>query len=144
MNSAFIDTNVIIRYYAGDSEARETLEPVLSGEIVGYINSIVFSEVLFILLKLLTDMKAYELKRRPQIVRKTLKMLDKQIAFLQGYFTELEINKEIKQTALDIMRQYGLLPNDAIIAATCKHYNIDTIITFDEDFKRVPWLTVLP
>ncbi len=100
--------------------------------------------MLFVLLKLLTDMKAYELKRRPQIVKETLKMLDKQIAFLQGYFIELEINEEIKQTALDIMRQYGLLLNDVIIAATCKHYNIDTIITFDEDFKRVPWLTVLP
>ncbi len=71
-------------------------------------------------------------------------MLDKQIAFLQEYFTELEVGEEIKQAALDIMRQYGLLPNDAIIAATCKHYNIDTIITFDEDFKRVPWLKVVP
>ncbi len=36
MSSAFIDTNVIIRYYAGDPELRETLEPVLSGEIVLY------------------------------------------------------------------------------------------------------------
>ena len=97
MSSVFIDTNVIIRYYVGDPAARRTLESVLSGETVGYINSIVFSEVLFILLKLLTDMKAYELKRRPQIVRETLRMLDKQITFLQGYFTELEINEEIKQ-----------------------------------------------
>ena len=83
----------------------------------------------FILLKLLKDMKAYELKRGPQIVKETLKMLGKQIAFLRGYFIELEINEEIKQEALDIVRQYGLLPSDAIIAATCKHYNIDMIIT---------------
>ena len=89
-------------------------------------------------------MKAYELRRRPQIVRDTLKMLEKQIAFLQGYFTELEVSEEIKQSALDVMMQYGLLPNDAIIVATCKHYNIDTIITFDEDFKRIPWLKVIP
>lgn len=144
MSSAFIDTNVIIRYYAGDPAARKALEPVLSGETVGYINSVVFSEVLFVLLKLLTGMKAYELKRRPQTVRETLKMLDNQIAFLQGYFIELEINEEIKQAALDVMRRYGLLPNDAIIAATCKHYNINTIITFDEDFKRVAWLRIIP
>ena len=141
---AFIDTNVIVRYYTGDPATRRALEPVLSGEAVGYINSVVFSEVLFILLKLLTDMKAYELKKKPEKVRETLKMLDKQIAFLQGYFTELEVNEEIKQAALDIMRQYGLLPNDAIIAATCKHYNIDTMITFDEDFKRLPWIKVIP
>ncbi len=42
------------------------------------------------------------------------------------------------------MRQYELLPNDAIIVATCKHYNIDTIVTFEEDFKRIPWLKVIP
>lgn len=74
-------------------------------------------------------MRAYELKKKPERVRKTLRMLDKQIAFLQGYFTELEVNEEIKQAVLDIMRQHGLLPNDTIIATTCKHYNIDMIIT---------------
>ena len=37
-----------------------------------------------------------------------------------------------------------LLPGDAIIALTCKHYGVDTILTFDEDFKRVPWLKVIP
>ena len=25
-----------------------------------------------------------------------------------------------------------------------KHYGIDTILTFDEDFKRIPWLKVVP
>ncbi|MEB3755566.1 MAG: PIN domain-containing protein [Desulfurococcales archaeon] len=42
------------------------------------------------------------------------------------------------------MRKYRLTPSDAIIALTCKHYSIDTILTFDEDFKRVPWLEVMP
>ncbi|MCD6428768.1 MAG: PIN domain-containing protein [Desulfurococcales archaeon] len=37
-----------------------------------------------------------------------------------------------------------LLPSDAIIALTCKHYGIDTILTLDEDFKQVPWLKVVP
>ena len=40
--------------------------------------------------------------------------------------------------------QLKLLPSDAIIALTCIHKYIDTIITFDEDFKRVPWLKVVP
>lgn len=71
-------------------------------------------------------------------------MLDKQIAFLQGSFTELEVNEEVKQAGPDTMRQHGLLLNDAIIVATCKHYNIDTVITFDEYFKRIPWLKVIP
>ncbi len=48
--------------------------------------------------------------------------------------------EEIHET----MIKYRLLPGDAIIALTCKHYGIDTILTFDEDFKRIPWLKVIP
>ena len=99
---------------------------------------------MFVLIKLLTGMRAYELKKKPERVRETLRRLNKQIAFLRKYFIELEIDEEIKQVALDVMERYGLLPNDAIIAATCRHYSIDTIITFDEDFRRIPWLKVIP
>ena len=42
------------------------------------------------------------------------------------------------------MAEHKLLPRDATIALTCKHYGIDAILTFDEDFKRVPWLRVVP
>ncbi|MCE4613675.1 MAG: PIN domain-containing protein [Desulfurococcales archaeon] len=45
---------------------------------------------------------------------------------------------------LETMTRYNLPPSDAIIALTCRHYGIDTILTFDEDFKRVPWLKVIP
>lgn len=45
---------------------------------------------------------------------------------------------------IQVMTTYRLLPNDAQIALTCRHYGIDTILTFDEDFKRVPWLKVVP
>ncbi|WP_456329743.1 PIN domain-containing protein [Archaeoglobus sp.] len=42
-----------------------------------------------------------------------------------------------------IVEKYKLLPNDALIAATCKHYGIKKIATFDEDFKRVNFLDVV-
>ncbi len=45
---------------------------------------------------------------------------------------------------LETMRSYDLLPGDALIAITAKHYGIDTIFTFDQYFKRVPWLKVVP
>jgi len=40
--------------------------------------------------------------------------------------------------------EYRILPSDAIIALTCKHYGIDTILTFDENLKKVSWLKVIP
>ena len=45
---------------------------------------------------------------------------------------------------LEVMRSYNLLPGDALVAVTAKHYGISTILTFDEDFKRIPWLKVIP
>ena len=44
---------------------------------------------------------------------------------------------------VNTMDNYRLAPRDAIIALTCKHYSISTIISFDEDFKKVPWLKVV-
>ncbi|BES82878.1 PIN domain-containing protein [Pyrodictium abyssi] len=45
---------------------------------------------------------------------------------------------------LEIMENYKLTPSDAVIASTCRHYGIDAILTFDEDFKRIPWLRTIP
>ena len=43
----------------------------------------------------------------------------------------------------NVAEKYGLLPNDAVIAATCKHYGINKIATFDSDFKRVDFLETI-
>ena len=45
---------------------------------------------------------------------------------------------------VETMQKYSLLPGDALIAVTCKHHSITTIATFDEDFKRIEWLRVIP
>lgn len=44
----------------------------------------------------------------------------------------------------NVITGYRLLPTDAQIAVTCKHYGIKTIATLDEDFKRIPWLKIIP
>ncbi len=48
------------------------------------------------------------------------------------------------QEVVETIKQFKLLPADAIIALTCRHYGIDVILTFDDDFRRVPWLRVVP
>jgi len=45
---------------------------------------------------------------------------------------------------LKTVKTHNLLPGDTLIAIIAKHYGINTIPTFDEDFKRVPWLKVVP
>ncbi len=72
-------------------------------------------------------------KNELEALRKLIE--DSNIVVLQDVATIEEIHK----TAIE----YKMLPGDAVIALTCKHYGIDTILTFDEDFKRVPWLRVV-
>ncbi len=43
---------------------------------------------------------------------------------------ELQSDKEITRSAKDVIARYGLLPIDALIAATCKHHGIRKIVTF--------------
>jgi hypothetical protein len=41
------------------------------------------------------------------------------------------------------MARYNLMPNDAMIASTCLKHGISKIATFDSDFLRVDWLSVI-
>ena len=54
----------------------------------------------------------------------------------------LEVNTDA-MALLETMIRYKLLPNDALIAATCKHYGINKIATFDLDFERFDFLKVI-
>ena len=45
--------------------------------------------------------------------------------------------------AVGIRRKYALHFWDALLVATLKQHNIDTIYTEDSHFKKVPWITVI-
>ena len=63
-------------------------------------------------------------------------IMDFKVTVLRDYQDPDELVKTIKL--------YRLAPNDAQIVLTCKNRSIETLATFDEDFKRVPWLKVIP
>ena len=64
-----VDSNVILRHLSGDVQARRIVDLVESGKFKGYVNQIVVSEVLYVYIKLTTDMKSYELKKKPEVVK---------------------------------------------------------------------------
>ncbi|MEB3757120.1 MAG: PIN domain-containing protein [Desulfurococcales archaeon] len=74
----------------------------------------------------------------PKEVIDTLDSLlkDLNVEIINDYFEYAEY--------LKILQEYKLLPNDAQIVLTCRHRGIKTILTFDDDFKRVPWLNPVP
>ena len=60
-----------------------------------------------------------------------------------GLLKILDLNAQIFEIAFLFSKKHGLLPNDALIAATCKHYGIRKIATFDPDFDRIDFLEVI-
>ena len=60
-----------------------------------------------------------------------------------GTLTVVPVNASIFFLSLECSRKFRLLPNDALIAATCKHHGIDRIATFDSDFERVDFLEII-
>jgi len=138
MNGVFIDSNVFLDFLKGKERAKTLLEDYL--DLEGCINDIVFSEVLFVYIKAETGKKSYELKKQPELV-KSVELND--ILELLGRYRMLEVGEAVKSEAEGIIKEYGLLPNDALIAATCKHYDIKKIATFNPDFKRVNFLEVI-
>ncbi|OGM11064.1 twitching motility protein PilT [Candidatus Woesebacteria bacterium RBG_16_34_12] len=60
-------------------------------------------------------------------------------------FESIEIVHDTKDIKLieNVARTCRLMPNDAVIAATCKFYDIKNLATFDADFKRVDYLEIV-
>ena len=63
--------------------------------------------------------------------------------YLKSRLIVIPLNDKIFEFSKEIIKKYRFLPNDALIVATCKHYGIKKIATFDEDFKRVDFIEVL-
>ncbi|BAN91110.1 type II toxin-antitoxin system VapC family toxin [Aeropyrum camini] len=138
------DSNVLIKYLAGDDKARTLVEKVINGEWEGFITGIVVSETIYIYLRLALDVPRYKL--RELIIKQDERinnLLEEDIRPLLSFFNLITTETNIEEL-LDIIESYGLLPNDALIAVAALKHGISTISTFDEDFRRVPWLRVIP
>ena len=141
MNGVFTDTTLFLKVLEGDGVARELFRELYRKERL-YRNAVVFSELMFVWLKSITGKKSYELRKSPDILKSAILSFKKIEPFL-NLSHSLPITQEIEFLAMEISAQYGLLPNDALIAATCRHYGIKKIATFDEDFEKVDFLEII-
>ena len=127
---AFVDSNAVVRHLEGELDLSE-----LRTKYVLCSNVIVFSEVLLVYLKAITGKKSYELKKSPELIVERKSELE-ELFMLFEIFEELEINRNIRNLACEFVKKYGLLPNDAVILASCRFYGINRLISFDSDFER--------
>ena len=149
MNKVFIDTNIfynILFETSLTSNARRLLEEYEENKF--YTSLTVVNELLYI-----STRKYYQNLREPKGPYSLRKIITSKgypeliINGIRKLLEDLEVEVLVEnaeyQELIETASQLKLLPSDAIIALTCKHNNIDTIITFDEDFERVPWLKVV-
>jgi len=145
-----VDTNVFVQYLLEGERADEAEKLMASYSDLAVTTGIV-NEVEFVIIRRLarTRLGIRKLSKLKEYIRAkgldfaidvleefTRMLLELNIAILKDYAEPREL--------LETMRRYRLTPSDAIIALTCRHYGIETILTFDEDFRRVPWLKVIP
>jgi predicted nucleic acid-binding protein len=130
INDCFVDSSILIEYNKGNKlQVFNQLQK--APDTVCYINEVVISEFLF-----------YYLANNGNKAPKTLQMRGE----IKNIFTEFKQYNLIKLCQLvpndnrlfslvpQFMSKYNLLPNDAIILATCKMYGITKLASHDTGF----------
>ncbi len=146
-----LDTNAIVYYLHRVEPYASKVKQILIERKDFAVSLRVIDEVIFTLIRLdaLRRLNIRRLDQLREYIRKHgIEEFADTMNDVEGLIEELGIivleDKGGLGELLEIMRSYSLLPGDALIAITARHYGIDTILTFDEDFKRVPWLKVIP
>ena len=140
----FLDSSIIIGLFSGDDDAEKILGGIINQSLC--INEVVFSEVVYksVVLKFLENEEKYSLKKLKRKIDSYIYLYGELSEFTDEFEIDfLIITKEVVEIASSLASKYNLLPNDALIAATCKHHGINKIATFDPDFDRVEFLAVV-
>lgn len=133
-NNIFLDSSILIEYIKQSKiEIFESL--IKNKEIVLHINSIVMSEFIFYLIAYKSNrspLSCKEAKIIPNLLKET-----NPTAFLSQFSFVNTTEPSFVEISVNLMEKYNLLPNDALILATCIINNISCIASYDKDFIEV-------
>jgi uncharacterized protein len=124
-----VDSSVLIEYKKGNKT--ELLENLFNGGFDLCINDIIFSEFIYQHLGLMSSKSPITIREQKKI-KKYLEIED--IKKFLDLFTSLDTNNKIMSESFELMKDYNLLPNDALILSTCIYYDIQYLASFDSDF----------
>ena len=126
----FLDSSILVESTKGSkTELYDYL--VSRNDYEKCISQIVLSEYTFYLL-IIEDGKAPLTLKRDGAISNVIEQHNP-VSFLTE-LTFLEPGPDVILLYLQLMRQYNLLPNDALILATCKLNGIGQIASYDADF----------
>lgn len=129
-NRIFIDSSVLIEALKGNK--KDFFDTLISKKNdLFFINDIVLSEYLYYILGFNSGVSPKTLQQKNQIAN-TLQHEIEQVDLIDQ-FNFLSISREFLLNVPNLMALYNLLPNDAIILATCKLHGTK-LASHDSDF----------
>ena len=145
-SEVFVDSSVFVGLHLGDQRAKELVKKAIDAGHILVTNPVVFSETVYkvmFTLAIQDGLKgAYDLKKHLKdytFVYERVKTALEELSEA-GFLKIVPLSENTIKLASQIGKDYELLPNDSLIAATCKEHGIELILTFDSDFERIPFL----
>ncbi len=129
-NKIFLDSSILIEFEK-QSEKSSLFVLLQNSDFELYINAIVASEYLYKLIGIIAQkspMAVCESNKIKEIIEQ------QDIESFLSIFSYLEITEESILFSVDLMKKHNLLPNDAMILATCLLQNIKVLASHDTDF----------
>ncbi|MEM3166807.1 MAG: PIN domain-containing protein [Candidatus Methanomethylicia archaeon] len=156
----FIDSSIFLKLMLDEAEAtkaQDILENVEYSKVLGYVTPLILEEVIFKLIFAEASSKLNttniwkirsELKENKALKMECIKVARKCMEYIdhlsmrglriEGVF----FNDWIK--SIEYIEKYGLLPADALHLAVAKRLEVNAIATFDEDFKVIDEIKIIP
>jgi len=129
MRGILLDTSILAEYFKGNPDAKYIVIDLFDSDRVLFLNPIIFSEVTYLLLGFYSGRAPRTLKGRPEKLPEEIKLVFKT---LESY-AFVDITFPIAKTARKLIEKHAMLPNDALILATCIEHDFSLAI-LDEDF----------
>ena len=135
-----IDANVLIYNFLNiDCIEKLQIESLFKNTNFTFITTTrIVDEVIFKLIVIKSGKKLKQLKKDKELLKNMVFIVENVKDFLKKLdFKIYEIKEKHYWEISEIMKQYGLLGNDALTFILMKENNIEYIATFDNDFKSL-------
>jgi len=153
--TVFIDANIFLNVVLGTGKDAAAcirfLENADAGDIPCATSVIVLNEVLhrlliaYVVQRSGTDPESAvrQMKLHPELIRQAgdVREVMEDIRSIRPMVV-YGISPQTFERSLAVMREWGLLGNDALHVACMEEHSIDTIATYDRDFSRVRGINV--